>query len=173
LALVGFRQSTEAIMGKYKIKVNQKTYTVEADPDVPLVWVLRDYIGLKGTKYGCGIAACGACTVHLNGNPTRSCQIRVSNIPPDAEFTTIEGVGETSLHVIQQAWNELKVPQCGYCQSGQIMSAVALINRKPEPTDEDINSAMSGNLCRCGTYDRIRKAIRRAAQMENEQSPKN
>lgn len=155
-------------MGKYNITVNQKLYTVEAEPDVPLVWILRDYIGLKGTKFGCGIAACGACTVHLNNQPVRSCQLRIANIPANAAFTTIEGIGEKSLHRVQQAWNEMFVPQCGYCQSGQIMSAAALLARTPQPTDKDIDTAMAGNLCRCGTYDRIRKAIHRAAEMKNE-----
>jgi isoquinoline 1-oxidoreductase subunit alpha len=154
-------------MASYRIKVNQSVYNVKADPDVPLVWILRDYVGLKGTKFGCGIAACGACTVHLNGKPVRSCQLRIASLPANAEFTTIEGIGEKSLHTIQRAWNELQVPQCGYCQSGQIMSAVALLKKSQDPTDEEIDAAMSGNLCRCGTYDRIRKAIHLAAKLEN------
>ena len=154
-------------MAKYKIKVNQKVYNVNADPDVPLVWILRDYVGLKGTKFGCGIAACGACTVHLNGKPVRSCQLRISALPANAEFTTIEGIGEKPLHAVQRAWNELQVPQCGYCQSGQIMSAVALLKKSPDPTDVEIHAAMNGNICRCGTYDRIRKAIHLAAKLEN------
>lgn len=150
-------------MAKYTINVNRKRYEVEAEPDVPLLWIIRDYLGLKGTKFGCGIAACGACTIHLNGNPVRSCQLRVSAIAKNSEITTIEGVGTGVLHPIQQAWIALQVPQCGYCQSGQIMSAVALLAKKPDPTDQDIDSALAGNLCRCGTYDRIRKAIHLAA----------
>jgi isoquinoline 1-oxidoreductase alpha subunit len=154
-------------MAKYTIKVNQKSYSLESDPDVPLVWILRDYIGLKGTKFGCGIASCGACTVHLDGKPVRSCQLPISRLPSNAEFTTIEGIGDQSLHPVQAAWIELNVPQCGYCQSGQIMSAVALLSRIAKPSDEEINTALSGNLCRCGTYDRIRKAIHRALDIKN------
>ena len=155
-------------MTKYSIKVNRKVYHVEAEPDVPLVWIIRDYVGLKGTKFGCGVAACGACTIHLNGNPVRSCQLRISSIPPSAELRTIEDIGANGLHSIQQAWNELQVPQCGFCQSGQIMSAVALLDKNPQPTNEDIDRAMNGNLCRCGTYERIRKAIHRAAQKKEQ-----
>jgi isoquinoline 1-oxidoreductase alpha subunit len=151
-------------MATYNITVNKKQYTIEAEADVPLVWILRDNVGLKGTKFGCGIAACGACTVHLNDNPVRSCQLRISAIPSDARITTIEGIGEKSLHPIQEAWIELQVPQCGYCQSGQIMSAIGLLKRKPKPDDRDIDAALGGNLCRCGTYDRIRKAIHRATE---------
>lgn len=154
-------------MASYKLNVNKKVYNVTAEPDVPLLWVIRDYVGLKGTKFGCGIAACGACTIHLNSKPVRSCQLKISSLPANAEITTIEGIGEKSLHAIKQAWEELKVPQCGYCHSGQIMSAVALLKSKPNPKDEDINTAMNGNLCRCGTYDRIRKAIHFAATLEN------
>jgi isoquinoline 1-oxidoreductase alpha subunit len=155
-------------MAKYTISVNQKIYNVESEPDVPLVWVLRDYVGLKGTKFGCGIAACGACTIHLNGRPTRSCQVRISSLPSTAKLTTIEGIGANSLHAIQNAWNELQVPQCGFCQSGQIMSAVALLNKNSKPTDKDIDTAMAGNMCRCGTYERIRKAIHLAAEMKSD-----
>lgn len=154
-------------MAKYSITVNRKSYEVEAEADVPLLWVLRDYLGLKGTKFGCGIASCGVCTIHLNGNPVRSCQLRISAIPKNSHVTTIEGVSEKILHPVQKAWIELQVPQCGYCQSGQIMSAVALLKRKPNPTDEDIDSALTGNLCRCGTYDRIRKAIHLAAKNDH------
>jgi isoquinoline 1-oxidoreductase subunit alpha len=154
-------------MGIYSITVNQKSCTVEAEPDVPLVWILRDYVGLKGTKFGCGVAACGACTVHLNGKPVRSCQLRISAVPTSASITTIEGIGEKSLHILQQAWIDLIVPQCGYCQSGQIMSAVALLNKTSKPTDKDIDTAMAGNLCRCGTYERIRKAIHRAVELND------
>ncbi len=155
-------------MPKYTLTVNKKQHHFQSDPDVPLVWILRDYVGLKGTKFGCGIASCGACTIHLNGNPVRSCQLKISSVPTSAQITTIEGIGEQVLHKVQQAWLELQVPQCGYCQSGQIMSAVALLKKIPKPTDDDINTAMAGNLCRCGTYDRIRKAIHRAADMETE-----
>jgi len=151
-------------MAKYSITVNRKNYEVEAEPDVPVLWILRDYIGLKGTKFGCGIASCGACTIHLNGNPVRSCQLRISAITANSKITTIEGIGEDELHPVQHAWIELQVPQCGYCQSGQIMSAVALLKKKPTPSDNDIDSALTGNLCRCGTYDRIRKAIHLAAE---------
>ncbi|HTF22041.1 MAG TPA: (2Fe-2S)-binding protein, partial [Chryseolinea sp.] len=134
---------------------------------VPLVWILRDYVGLKGTKFGCGIASCGACTIHLNGNPVRSCQFRISALPAGAHLTTIEGIAEKEHHPVQQAWIALQAPQCGYCQSGQIMSAVALLKKKPNPTDKDIDTAMAGNLCRCGTYERIRKAIHLAAEMKS------
>jgi isoquinoline 1-oxidoreductase subunit alpha len=151
-------------MAKYSITVNGKIYEVEAESDVPLLWILRDYIGLKGTKFGCGIASCGACTIHLNGNPVRSCQLRISAVTSNSKIITIEGIGETVMHPVQKAWIELQVPQCGYCQSGQIMSAVALLKKKPTPNDKDIDSALAGNLCRCGTYDRIRKAIHLAAE---------
>lgn len=150
-------------MAIFNLTVNGKKTKVDVEPDMPLLWVVRDFVGLKGTKFGCGMAMCGACTVHINGEPTRSCQIQVSSIPKNAKITTIEGIGETQLHAVQQAWIEEQVPQCGYCQSGQIMSAVALLKTTPNPTDEDIDAAMSGNLCRCGTYDRIRKGIHRAA----------
>jgi isoquinoline 1-oxidoreductase alpha subunit len=151
-------------MAIYNITVNHKNYRIEAEEDVPLLWILRDYVGLKGTKFGCGIAACGACTVHLNGNAVRSCQLRISALPIDSKITTIEGIDENGRHPVQDAWIAFQVPQCGYCQSGQIMSAVALLSKKPKPTDHDIDTAMAGNLCRCGTYDRIRKAIHLAAE---------
>lgn len=157
-------------MATYTITVNSKTYRVEAEADVPLVWILRDYIGLKGTKFGCGIASCGACTIHLNGNAVRSCQLRVSGLPANARITTIEGITDNGPHPVQDAWLELQVPQCGYCQSGQIMSAVALLAKKADPTDADIDSAMTGNICRCGTYDRIRKAIHIASDNLNAKS---
>ncbi|MFI4973796.1 MAG: (2Fe-2S)-binding protein [Caulobacterales bacterium] len=142
------------------LNVNGKTLTVSAAPDTPLLWVLRDELGLTGTKFGCGIAQCGACTVHADGNPIRSCQTPVGAVA-NVKITTIEGLGGT--HPVQEAWIRHDVPQCGYCQSGQIMSAVALLAQKPHPTDEDIDLAMSGNICRCGTYQRIRAAIKDAA----------
>ena len=144
------------------LKVNSKTYSVDASGDMPLLWVLRDVIGLTGTKYGCGMAQCGACTVHLNGEAVRSCVTRLSRAE-GKEVTTIEGLLSDNSHPLQQAWLEEGTPQCGYCQSGQIMSAVVLLREKPNPTDEDIDDAMSGNICRCGTYQRIRKAIHSAA----------
>lgn len=152
-------------MAKYSITVNNRQYSIEADSDVPVLWVLRDYVGLKGTKFGCGVASCGACTVHLNGNPVRSCQLRISALPANAKITTIEGISDGELHPVQKAWIEYQVPQCGYCQSGQIMSAIALLKKKPKPDDKDIDAALSGNICRCGTYDRIRKAIHKASEL--------
>lgn len=131
---------------------------------MPLLWAIRDYVGLKGTKYGCGIAQCGACTVHLDGVAVRSCQLPIGTLSKKQKITTIEGIGTPeTLSAVQEAWVEEQVPQCGYCQSGQIMSAVAMLAENPNPTDEDIDAYMNGNLCRCGTYDRIRKAIHRAA----------
>ncbi|WP_255716667.1 (2Fe-2S)-binding protein [Dyadobacter chenwenxiniae] len=150
-------------MAIYTLSLNGKKVKVDVEPDMPLLWVVRDFAGLKGTKFGCGMALCGACTVHLNGEPTRSCQLPVSGVGKNDKITTIEGIGEGKMNTIQKAWIEEQVPQCGYCQSGQIMSAAALLKSNPNPTDADIDSAMSGNLCRCGTYDRIRKAIHRAA----------
>lgn len=150
-------------MGTFKINLNGDQVEVEALDDTPLLWVLRDQLGMTGTKYGCGKALCGACTVHLDGNPVRSCSIQISSIE-GKRVTTIEGISETELHPVQKAWMAEDVPQCGYCQSGQIMSAVALLNSIPSPTDEDIENAMSGNICRCGTYVRIRRAIKRAAK---------
>lgn len=144
------------------LNVNGKTHTLDIDPATPLLWVLRDTIGLTGSKFGCGAALCGACTVHVDGEPTRSCVLPVSALA-GRKITTIEGLSKDRSHPVQQAWIELDVPQCGYCQSGQIMSAVALLARKPRPTDADIDAAMAGNLCRCGTYQRIRAAIHRAA----------
>ena len=146
------------------INVNGKAIETDASPDTPLLWVLRDHLGMTGTKFGCGQALCGACTVHLNGEPTRSCSIPLSAVG-DMPVTTIEGVSPDRSHVVQKAWMELDVPQCGYCQSGQIMSATALLAKNPAPTDADIDAAMSGNICRCGTYSRIRKAVHRAAEM--------
>ncbi len=142
------------------LDINGKSYTVDVDPETPLLWVLRDELHLTGTKYGCGIAQCGACTVHLNGNAVRSCQLPVSGVT-DAKITTIEGLG--GAHAVQAAWVKHDVPQCGYCQSGQLMSAAALLQATPKPTDKDIDDAMSGNICRCGAYQRIRAAIKDAA----------
>lgn len=149
-------------MAKYQLSINNQTKEVEAMPDTPLLWVLRDNLELTGTKFGCGKALCGACTVHMDGNAIRSCSMLVSAIN-DKKITTIEGISNGELHPVQKAWIAEDVPQCGYCQVGQIMSAVALLDNNPKPTDDDIDSAMSGNICRCGTYLRIRKAIKRAA----------
>jgi isoquinoline 1-oxidoreductase alpha subunit len=149
-----------------KLNVNGKTMEVDVDPETPLLWVLRDTLGLTGTKFGCGMALCGACTVHLNGSPVRSCQVPISAVG-EQPVTTIEGLSTDRSHPVQQAWIELDVPQCGYCQSGQIMSATALLKEKPRPTDADIDAAMSGNICRCGTYQRIRAAIRRASEIQS------
>ena len=147
------------------ILINGQSRDVAADPSTPLLWVIRDIVGLTGTKFGCGIAQCGACTVHLDGVPVRSCSTPLSSVGSKA-VTTIEGVAASDAQVVQQAWIEQQVPQCGYCQSGQIMSAVALLKQKPSPTDADIDTAMQGNVCRCGTYLRIRAAIHRAAEMK-------
>ncbi len=146
----------------YTLNVNGRDISCEAQAEMPLLWVLRDLMGLTGTKYGCGRGLCGACTVHLDGAAVRSCQVTVQSAQ-GRRITTIEGLGTDSLHVVQQAWLDEDVPQCGYCQPGQIMTAAALLTRLPEPTDTDIDSAMAGNICRCGTYERIRKAIHRAA----------
>ncbi|MGB7728865.1 MAG: (2Fe-2S)-binding protein [Candidatus Acidiferrum sp.] len=145
--------------------LNGKSTTVEADPQMPLLWVLRDTLNLTGTKFGCGMALCGACTVHINGEAARSCITPISSVA-GKKITTIEGLSVDTSHPVQVAWIEEDVPQCGYCQSGQIMSAVALLEKKPNPSDADIDDAMSGNICRCGTYQRIRKAIHRAATMQ-------
>jgi isoquinoline 1-oxidoreductase alpha subunit len=147
----------------FAIKVNGKTHSVDVDDDTPLLWVLRDVLGMTGTKFGCGMALCGACTVHVNGEPTRSCIKPIDSIGTSA-ITTIEAIGATSAGAkIQKAWLDREVVQCGYCQSGQIMSAAALLASNPRPTDSDIDNAMSGNICRCGTYVRIREAIKAAA----------
>jgi isoquinoline 1-oxidoreductase alpha subunit len=143
--------------------LNGRAATVDVAPEMPLLWVLRDVLDLKGTKFGCGVAQCGACTVHLNGAPTRSCVLPISAVA-GAEVTTIEGLSEDGSHPVQRAWEEIDVPQCGYCQAGQIMSAAALLARTPRPTDAQIDSAMAGNLCRCATYLRIRQAIHLAAR---------
>jgi isoquinoline 1-oxidoreductase alpha subunit len=143
------------------LTVNGQKHTIDADPDTPLLWVLRDHIGLTGTKYGCGIGQCGACTVHLNGMPTRSCSIPVSAVTA-MDITTIEALSPDASHPLQKAWIELNVPQCGYCQSGMLMAAAALLKEKPKPSDDDINTAIT-NICRCGTYPRVRAAIHKAA----------
>lgn len=150
-------------MKKYNLNINGKKIQVETEPDTPMLWVLRDFVGLKGTKFGCGMGLCGACTIHLDGQAIRSCQTPISSVKSSAKITTIEGISNNIDHVVQKAWIEEQVPQCGYCQSGQIMSAVALLKSNPKPTDEDIDTFMAGNLCRCGTYLRIRKAIHRAS----------
>jgi len=151
-----------------KLKINGEEHNVDVDASTPLLWVLRDELGLTGTKFGCGIASCGACTVHLNGKPLRSCVTPVS-VAKDNDITTIEGLSESNDHPVQRAWLEQQTPQCGYCQSGQIMSAAALLADKPKPSDADIDAAMSGNICRCGTYQRIRKAIHRSAELMTEE----
>ena len=148
-----------------KFHLNGSAIDFSASPDTPLLWVVRDFFDLTGTKYGCGMALCGACTVHINGEATRSCVTAISSVA-GKKITTIEGLSADGSHPVQKAWMEEDVPQCGYCQSGQIMSAVALLSKKPNPSDTDIDDAMSGNICRCGTYQRIRKAIHRAASMQ-------
>ena len=147
-----------------RLKVNGQDYEVKSEPDTPLLWVLRDELELTGAKFGCGMAQCGACTVHLNGKAIRSCVTPVKSVG-DQEVVTIEGLSPESAHPVQSAWLEIDVPQCGYCQPGQIMQAAALLSQNPEPTDKDIDAAMSGNLCRCGTYQRVRDAIHRAAAL--------
>jgi isoquinoline 1-oxidoreductase alpha subunit len=150
-------------MTKFNLKINGETHRLDVDPTTPMLWVLRDHLNLQGTKYGCGVAACGACTVHLNGAAVRSCQLPVS-VVKDQEITTIEGLSANGDHPVQQAWLEHDVAQCGYCQAGQIMNAVSFLKLNPNPTDEDIEAAMSGNICRCATYLRIKAAIKTAAQ---------
>jgi isoquinoline 1-oxidoreductase alpha subunit len=148
----------------YKLNVNGRPATVDATADMPLLWVLRDILNLRGTKYGCGIGFCGACTVHIGGRAVRSCQTPVA-AAADAKITTIEGLSADGTHPVQVAWQEIDVPQCGYCQAGQMMSAAALLAKTPKPSDQDIDAAMNGNICRCGTYLRIRQAIHKAASM--------
>ena len=151
-------------MAIFNLKINKKEYQVDVDPTTPMLWVLRDHFDLVGTKFGCGMAQCGACTIHLDGKAVRSCITFVDSVG-DKEITTIEGLSENGDHPVQKAWLEHDVPQCGYCQSGQIMSAVALINDNPHPSDDEIETAMNGNLCRCGTYSRIKAAIKTAANL--------
>lgn len=151
------------IMAKLNLKINGEVKEVDVDPSTPVLWVLRDHLNLVGTKYGCGIAQCGACTVHLDGTATRSCMLTVSMVG-NSEITTIEGLSENGDHPVQKAWLDVDVPQCGYCQAGQIMTAAALLDKNPNPSDEEIEIAMNGNICRCGTYLRIKKAVKIASE---------
>lgn len=150
-------------MAIFNLNINGKSMQVDVDPATPVLWVLRDHLDLVGTKYGCGVAACGACTIHLDGNAVRSCVMPVSSVG-GSKITTIEGLSENGDHPVQKAWLEHDVPQCGYCQAGQIMSASALLSNNPNPSDDDIDNAMNGNICRCGTYLRIKAAVKTAAQ---------
>jgi isoquinoline 1-oxidoreductase subunit alpha len=152
-------------MARYTLQVNKKTHDVDVDPEMPLLWVLRDILQMRGTKFGCGAALCGACTVHVNGQPTRSCSTPISSVAKQ-EITTIEGLSEDGTHPVQVAWMEEDVPQCGYCQAGQMMTAASLLAHNSNPSDEDILQGMSGNICRCGTYLRIRNAVKRAAALQ-------
>ena len=145
-----------------RLNINGQVHDIDAEPDTPLLWVIREQVGLTGTKFGCGIAQCGACSVHINGEVTRSCSVPLSSVSASDKITTIEGLSADASHPVQKAWAELDVPQCGYCQSGQIMAAAALLAKKPKPTDHDIDEAMT-NICRCGTYQRIRAAVHMAA----------
>ena len=150
-------------MAIFNLKINGNSFQADVDPDTPILWVLRDQAGLVGTKYGCGIAQCGACTIHVNGSAVRSCITSVSSIE-DKSITTIEGLSSKANHSVQEAWKEHDVPQCGYCQAGQIMNAAAFLKDNPNPSDEDIDTAMHGNICRCGTYNRIKAAIKTASK---------
>ncbi|NYJ27294.1 (2Fe-2S)-binding protein [Allomuricauda sp. ARW1Y1] len=150
-------------MASFTLNINGKQQEVDVDPSTPMLWVLRDHLNLVGTKYGCGIAQCGACTIHLDETATRACMLTVSSVG-NSEITTIEGLSEEGDHPVQKAWLEVDVPQCGYCQAGQIMTASALLEKNPNPTDEEIEMAMNGNICRCGTYTRIKKAVKLAAK---------
>ncbi|HEY9045161.1 MAG TPA: (2Fe-2S)-binding protein [Ohtaekwangia sp.] len=156
-------------MASLTLKINNQSHTIDVDPKMPLLWAIRDFVGLTGTKYGCGIAQCGACTVHMGGIPVRSCSIPVS-AAANKDIVTIEGLSADNSHPVQQAWIAEQVPQCGYCQSGQIMAATALLKKTPNPTDKDIDNAMQGHICRCGTYPRIRKAIKTASQLMNQKA---
>lgn len=158
-------------MAKITLNINNKDYPIDADLQMPLLWAIRDLVGLKGTKYGCGVAQCGACVVHLNGEAVRSCVTKVSRAA-GKQVVTIEGLSDSNSHPVQKAWQDIDVPQCGYCHSGQIMSAVVLLREKPEPTDQDIDDAMAGNICRCGTYLRVRKAIHNAAEIQKKAAQK-
>jgi isoquinoline 1-oxidoreductase subunit alpha len=158
-------------MAPISLIINNKNYKADVDAQMPLLWVIRDFIGLKGTKFGCGISQCGACTVLMDGNPIRSCSFPVS-AAASHKITTIEGVSDNIDHPVQRAWIEEQVPQCGYCQSGQVMSAIALLKKNPTPSDTDIDTAMRGNICRCGTYQRIRKAVHRASALMKESEKK-
>jgi len=153
------------------LNINKKTYHLDIDPNTPLLWVLRDHVGLVGTKYGCGVAQCGACVVHLNGEAVRSCVTKVSRAEGE-KVVTIEGLSATNTHPLQKAWLELDVSQCGYCQAGQIMSAAVLLKENKKPTDQDIDDAMAGNICRCGTYLRIREAIHLASELQGKENSK-
>lgn len=158
-------------MALYNLQINGRSYRADVDPDTPLLWVLRDNLGLVGTKYGCGIAQCGACTVHLNGEATRACVLPVSAVGK-SKITTIEGLSATGTHPVQVAWDKVDVPQCGYCQAGQIMTAAAFLKHTPKPTTAEIDAAMTGNICRCGTYHRIREAVKVAAASTGSASSK-
>ena len=153
-------------MAKFNLNINGKTQTVDVDPNTPMLWVLRDHLKLVGTKYGCGIAQCGSCTIHLSGIAVRACLLTVSAVG-NQEVTSIEGLSENVDHPVQKAWLEVDVPQCGYCQPGQIMTAAALLEQNPNPSDSEIEMAMNGNICRCGTYTRIKKAVQLAAENNN------
>ena len=150
-------------MGNYSLKINNETHEVSAEAEMPLLWVIRDLVGLKGTKFGCGQGLCGACTVLLDGSPIRSCSFQISEVDTNSNIITIEGLSENGDHPVQKAWIQHVVPQCGYCQSGQILNAAALLNTNPKPSNEEIEAAMDGNICRCGTYNRIKKAIHTAS----------
>lgn len=149
-------------MPSYNLSINGESMAVDASADTPILWVLRDQLNLVGTKYGCGIAQCGACTIHLDGNPVRACQMTVAQVG-DKKVTTIEGLSADGSHPVQEAWKKIDVPQCGYCQAGQIMTAAALLDNNPSPSDNEIKNAMNGNICRCGTYNRILSAVKEAA----------
>jgi aerobic-type carbon monoxide dehydrogenase small subunit (CoxS/CutS family) len=153
-------------MATFNLNINGKTQTVDVDPNTPMLWVLRDHLKLVGTKYGCGIAQCGSCTIHLSGIAVRACVLTVSAVG-NQEITTIEGLSDNADHPVQKAWLEVDVPQCGYCQPGQIMTAAALLDNNPNPSDSEIEMAMNGNICRCGTYTRIKKAVQIAAESNN------